>query len=77
MSQRFYSTKSPGQFVDVKEAVLRSLPADNGLYMPETVVPLGEDFWKEWRDLDFSELGFRVARQIFARAFLSRSCIGS
>jgi hypothetical protein len=30
MPQMFYSTKSPGQFVDLKEAVLRSLPADNG-----------------------------------------------
>ena len=65
MPQRFYSTKSPGNFVDVKEAVLRSLPADNGLYMPEKVEPLGEDFWKEWRDLSLGELGFRIARQIF------------
>ncbi|MEN8693930.1 MAG: threonine synthase [Akkermansiaceae bacterium] len=65
MNQRFYSTKSPGKFVGVKEAVLRSLPADNGLYMPETLEPLGQDFWQEWRDLDFAELGFRIARQIF------------
>lgn len=65
MKQRFYSTKSPGQFVDVKEAVLRSLPADNGLYMPEHLDPLGADFWDEWRDLKFAELGFRVAKQIF------------
>lgn len=65
MEQRFYSTKSPGEFVDVKEAVLRSLPADNGLYMPEILEPLSEEFWMEWRDLSFAELGFRVARQIF------------
>lgn len=51
--------------MDVKEAVLRSLPADNGLYMPEHLEPLGEDFWQEWRELDFSEMSFRVARQIF------------
>lgn len=65
MSQRFYSTKSPGDFVDVKEAVLRSLPADNGLYMPEKVEPLGDDFWNGWRDLSLSQLGFRIARQVF------------
>ena len=58
MSQRFYSTKSPGDFVDVKEAVLRSLPADNGLYMPEKIEPLGDDFWNGWRDLSLSQLGF-------------------
>ncbi|MGC6581358.1 MAG: threonine synthase [Akkermansiaceae bacterium] len=68
MSQRFYSTKSPARFVDVKEAVLRSLPADNGLYMPETLEPLGADFWDEWRDLELSDLGFRVAQQIFRKS---------
>ena len=65
MSQRFYSTKSPGDFVDVKEAVLRSLPADNGLYMPEKIEPFGDDFWNGWRDLSLSQLGFRIARQVF------------
>jgi len=65
MSQRFYSTKSPGKFVDVKEAVLRSLPADNGLYMPEKIEPLKEGFWNEWRDLSFADLGVRVAQQVF------------
>lgn len=65
MFQRFYSTKSPGDFVDVKEAVLRSLPADNGLYMPEKIEPLGDDFWNGWRDLSLSQLGFRIARQVF------------
>ncbi len=65
MSQRFYSTKSPGDFVDVKEAVLRSLPADNGLYMPEKIEPLGDGFWNGWRDLSLSQLGFRIARQVF------------
>ena len=65
MSQRFYSTKSPRDFVDVKEAVLRSLPADNGLYMPERIEPLGDDFWSGWRDLSLSQLGFQIARQVF------------
>ena len=65
MSQRFYSTKSPGDFVDVKEAVLRSLPADNGLYMPERIEPLGDGFWNSWRDLSLSQLGFHIARQVF------------
>ena len=65
MSQRFYSTKSPRDFVDVKEAVLRSLPADNGLYMPEKIEPLGDGFWNRWRDLSFSQLGFQIARQVF------------
>ena len=60
MAQRFYSTKSPGNFVDVKEAVLRSLPADNGLYMPEVIEPLGDDFWKSWREMSLGDLGFQI-----------------
>jgi threonine synthase len=62
---KFYSTSSPTEFVDLKEAVLRSLPADNGLYMPEHIPSLDADFWNEWRELPFAELGFRLARGIF------------
>lgn len=65
MSQRFYSTKSPSHFVEVKEAVLRSLPADNGLYMPENLAPLPPEFWGKWRDLSLPEIGVEVARAIF------------
>ena len=65
MSQRFYSTRSPETFVDVKEAVLRSLPSDNGLYMPESIKKLGEDFWQNWREMSLGELGFHVARAVF------------
>jgi len=65
MSQRFYSTKNPGNLVDVKEAVLRSLPADNGLYMPERLEPLGTEFWSKWRHLSLAEIGVQVARAVF------------
>lgn len=65
MSQRFYSTKSPDQFVDIKEAVLRSLPADNGLYMPESIERLGHGFWESWRDLSLADIGVHVAKAIF------------
>ncbi len=65
MPQKFYSTKSPGQFVGLKEAVLRSLPADNGLYMPEYIEPLSADFWGNWRELSLPEIGFEVSKVIF------------
>ncbi|MFT6181912.1 MAG: threonine synthase [Akkermansiaceae bacterium] len=65
MFQRFYSTKSPDRFVDVKEAVLRSLPADNGLYMPEELGELGSEFWENWRDLTLAEIGVHVAKAVF------------
>lgn len=65
MPQKFYSTKTPGQFVGLKEAVLRSLPADNGLYMPEYIEPLSADFWGSWRRLSLPEIGFEVSKVIF------------
>ena len=51
--------------MSLKEAILRSLPGDNGLYMPDNIYPLGDDFWHEWRDLPFAEIGFRVASAFF------------
>lgn len=65
MAQRFYSTNSPAEFVDLKEAVLRSLPADNGLYMPESLPGLGDEFWAQWREWSFAELGYQIVSPLF------------
>lgn len=65
---RFYSTNNTKHFVDLHEAVIHSLPPDNGLYMPETIQPFDDDFWKTWQDLSFSELGYKIAKQIFQNA---------
>jgi len=65
---KFYSTNNPELRVDLKEAVIRSLPADNGLYMPESIAPLPDSFWKNWRTMSFTELGFHVAKNFFQDA---------
>ncbi len=65
---KFYSTKSPDQFVDIKEAVIRSLPADNGLYMPEKINQLSDEFWASWKDMEFAEMGAEVVKTLFADA---------
>lgn len=61
----YHSTNNPAWRVDLKEAVLRSLPPDNGLYMPDRLPVLGEGFWKSWRSLDLRETGFAVAEAFF------------
>ncbi|PQJ27765.1 threonine synthase [Rubritalea profundi] len=61
---QFYSTNNKDLRVDFKESVIRSLPADNGLYMPESITPLPDSFWENWRDMSLTELGFHVAKQI-------------
>ncbi len=65
---KFYSTNNPELRVDLKEAVIRSLPADNGLYMPESIAPLPDSFWENWRTMSFSELGYHVAKNFFQDA---------
>jgi threonine synthase len=62
---KYHSTNNPHHQVDLKEAILRSLPPDNGLYMPNTLPVLGADFWGSWRDLSFREVGFAVADAFF------------
>lgn len=61
----YHSTNNPTFRVDLKEAILRSLPPDNGLYMPDELPVLGEDFWKIWRHLSFTEIGIAVADAFF------------
>src|SRR5687768_10143398 len=61
----YHSTNNPAHRVDLKEAILRSLPPDNGLYMPDTLPVLGEEFWQNWRSLSFQEVGFQIAKAFF------------
>ena len=61
----YHSTNNPAHRVDLKEAILRSLPPDNGLYMPETLPVLGPEFWEIWRELSFQEIGYAVAQAFF------------
>ncbi len=61
----YHSTTTPTHEVALKEAILRSLPPDNGLYMPNTLPVLDASFWQIWRDLTFPEIGIAVADAFF------------
>ncbi|MEY4243506.1 MAG: threonine synthase [Verrucomicrobiota bacterium] len=61
----YHSTNNPAHRVDLKEAILRSLPPDNGLYMPDTLPVLDATFWENWRNLSFQEIGLAVATAFF------------
>jgi threonine synthase len=63
---KYHSTNNASHQVDLKEAILRSLPPDNGLYMPNTLPTLPEDFWKNYRNMSFQEIGFAVASVFFS-----------
>ncbi len=61
----YVSTNDPSHRVPLKQAVLASLPPDNGLYLPERLPRLDPAFWDVWRDLSFQEIGCRVAQAFF------------
>ena len=68
MPTQFYSTNNRSNVQPLKEAVLRSLPADRGLYMPEEITPLPDSFWQSWRELSLGELGFEVTKHLLQGA---------
>jgi len=53
---RLYSTKKTAPDVDLKEAVLRGLPQDNGLYMPYEIPVLPNYFWQHIDDYDYNTM---------------------
>jgi len=61
---KYYSTKNKSNLVDLKTAVLRSLPSDNGLYMPERIDPLGPAFFQEFQQSSFQDNSFRIAHNL-------------
>ncbi len=61
----YHSTNDPSHRVDLRTAVLRSLPPDNGLYMPDVLPALPLSFWESLREKTFGEIGTAVARAFF------------
>ena len=62
---RGYSTNKQAPEVSLEEAVVRGLAPDRGLYMPEDIRPLPEDFFRDIDRLTFQEMAYRVARNFF------------
>ncbi|HKI44957.1 MAG TPA: threonine synthase [Balneolales bacterium] len=59
---RFLSTNNKNQPVSFYEAVLQGLADDGGLYMPENIPQLSDEFWQGVADLSFKEIAFNAAR---------------
>ncbi len=65
---RLYSTNSPDTLVDFGEAVLRSLPSDNGLYVPEVIPSLSDAFWTSWKTMTFQDMAQEVVSTLLQGA---------
>ncbi|WP_428665375.1 threonine synthase [Runella sp.] len=61
-----YSTKNAQLKANLEEAVFRSLPADNGLYMPENIPTVSDVFLKNIEHLSFNEIAFEVSKTLLS-----------
>lgn len=58
---KYYSTKRSVEPVSFKEAVIKGLPEDNGLFMPEQIPQLSEEFFASLGSKSIHEIGLEVA----------------
>lgn len=65
---QLYSTNNKDLRVPFKEAVFNSLPADKGLYMPETVPALDAHFIQHLAQFTFQDIAFKVASALIGDA---------
>ncbi|MEP4531978.1 MAG: threonine synthase [Cyclobacteriaceae bacterium] len=63
---KFFSTKGKDKFVSFREAVIKSLPEDNGLYFPESIPVLDPSFFTNLKDKSLPEIGVEVMRHFCA-----------
>ncbi len=63
-----YSTNDSRNSVSLREAVLRSLPKDGGLYMPAQINKLERGFVEALSSLSFVEIAYRIAQHLIGSA---------
>jgi threonine synthase len=61
---QLYSTKRLSPDVDLKEAVLKGLPSDNGLYMPYEMFHLPFSFFDELPNMSYNEMAQKITKHI-------------
>jgi threonine synthase len=66
---KYYSLNNPAHRVSFQEAVVQGLAPDGGLYMPEQIPMLPQDFISKLPELSNAEIGFIVARPFIDETF--------
>ncbi len=61
---QFYSTNRKVAPVSFKEAVIKGLPDDNGLFLPEKIPSFSDDFLNQLSKKSFQEIAFESAKLI-------------
>jgi len=65
---KLYSTKHVSPDVELREAVLKGLPPDNGLYMPYEIKKLPPSFWENLENYNFNEMALQIAENLIGNA---------
>ncbi len=70
---RYYSTNKLSEMASLRDAVIRGIAPDKGLYMPEKISRLGSDFFENIDHMTFREMSFEVADAFFGDEVDSKS----
>ena len=62
---KYFSTRGEAQHVSAREAVVRGLAEDGGLYYPEEIPRFKDDTLKKLRKKSIQEIGFEIAKVFF------------
>lgn len=65
---KLYSTNNKEHRVTLREAVLKGLPEDKGLYMPEQIPVLPQAFIRNLPKLSFKQIAYEVAQTLLGDA---------
>jgi len=58
---KLYSTNNPNHRVSYRQAVLQSLPQDNGLYMPEEIPRLSDKILQNLKTYSLQQIAYEIA----------------
>lgn len=62
---KYYSTNKKSPDVSLQEAVVKGLAPDNGLYMPDEIKRLPDEFYRNIGNMSFQEIAYEVADAFF------------
>ena len=62
---KYYSTNGKAPVADLRKAVVKGLAEDRGLYMPEVIHQLPQQFFSDMPKMKFQDIAFNVASAFF------------
>jgi len=64
-NMNYYSTNGKAPTADLKKAVVKGLAEDRGLYMPEEIYKLPQQFFNDIHAMKFQDIAYNVASNFF------------